>query len=55
MRQNLNGPSTPDMSNLCTCGFIGEKPGCAQGFRNLPHTSANDVSVAQKIALGALK
>ena len=36
-------------------GFIGEKPGCAQGFRNLPHTSENDVSVTPIIALGTLR
>lgn len=39
MRQILDLSTTPECCNASTCGFFTRKGRCAQGFRNLPHTS----------------
>ena len=39
MRQILDLSTTPECCNASTCGFLTRKGRCAQGFRNLPHTS----------------
>lgn len=39
MRQILDLSTTSECCNASTCGFLTRKGQCAQGFRNLPHTS----------------